>query len=267
MKRIGYWFIAYGIVLLSIAFLWNFLVIEKEQDIPTSVKAKEYNEVKFISGGITGTAVEADALVSGQANYPTEAPIGNMDQKEAEKKVTVKKTTVKKTTKKSAKKSKKSTKKKRTTQKNKKSNSKTKKSSKKIERMSPGNIKDSELNILERIVQAEAGGEDEKGRILVANVILNRVATKKRFPNTIKGVVFAYEDGYYQFSPVMDGRFYSAKVSKSTKRAVKKALSGVDYSYGALYFMNRRSASSKNVRWFDTHLKYILKHGRHEFFR
>lgn len=55
--------------------------------------------------------------------------------------------------------------------------------------------------ILCRIVEAEAGNEDEKGRMLIANVVMNRVESS-RFPNTVKGVVFQKGGGVYQFSPV-----------------------------------------------------------------
>ena len=76
-----------------------------------------------------------------------------------------------------------------------------------------------ERRILERIVEAEAGDQDLKGRILVANVIMNRVKSK-HFPNTIKAVVFAHR----QFSPIQNGRYYRVTVSQKTKKAVKKAL-------------------------------------------
>jgi len=56
-------------------------------------------------------------------------------------------------------------------------------------------------------------------------------------------------------------------VTAETVSAVDRALSGEDYSDGALYFMNRKSSSGKNVRWFDNHLEYLFKHGNHEFFR
>ena len=95
--------------------------------------------------------------------------------------------------------------------------------------------------ILERIVEAEAGGEDHKGKVLVANVVLNRVKNKS-FPSTIKDVVFAHRGGTYQFSPIMDGRYYTVNVSDDTKSAVKDALAGVDHSVGALYFMERALA-------------------------
>ena len=125
---------------------------------------------------------------------------------------------------------------------------------------------DKEVEMLERIVQAEAGSEDMKGRILVANVVLNRVSNKN-FPDTVKQVIFQNSDGEYQFSPVADKRYWSVKVSKKTKEAVQRALQGEDYSDGALYFMARKRAKASNAKWFDDNLKWLFKHGGHEFYR
>ena len=47
---------------------------------------------------------------------------------------------------------------------------------------------DSDYDVLLRIVQAEAGNCDMEGRVMVANVILNRVENDS-FPNTITKVV------------------------------------------------------------------------------
>jgi N-acetylmuramoyl-L-alanine amidase len=116
--------------------------------------------------------------------------------------------------------------------------------------------------ILERIVEAEAGDQDIKGRILVANVVLNRVSSSE-FPNTVKGVVFSPR----QFSPIADGSYDSVKVSKLTKKAVRLALQGEDYSEGALYFMCRSASSPSNAAWFDRDLKRLFSYGCHEFFR
>lgn len=116
--------------------------------------------------------------------------------------------------------------------------------------------------ILERIVEAEAGGESFKGKILVANVILNRVKSKK-FPNSIEGVVFSHK----QFSPISDGRYYTVHVSNDTKKAVEAALNGKDPSKGALYFMERSAASAGNVSWFDRALTRLFRCGCHEFFK
>ena len=120
----------------------------------------------------------------------------------------------------------------------------------------------SEYNVLLRIVQAESGGCDEMGKLLVANVILNRMESEE-FPDTVTEVVYQKN----QFSPVIDGSINTCKVSMETREAVNRALKGEDYSEGALYFMNRSCSASKNVRWFDANLDYLFKHGDHEFFK
>ncbi len=122
-----------------------------------------------------------------------------------------------------------------------------------------------EYEDLLRIVEAEAGGEDRKGKILVANVILNRVR-HEAFPDTVSEVIFQSENGVAQFSPISDGRFYTVVVSEDTKRAVNAALMGEDNSQGALYFVARSAAGEKSMRWFDQNLTRLFAHGGHEFF-
>ena len=119
-----------------------------------------------------------------------------------------------------------------------------------------------ERAILERIVEAEAGDQHLKGRIMVANVIMNRVKSN-HFPDTVKGVVFAHR----QFSPIQNGSYYRVSVSEKTKQAVKKALKGTDYSKGALYFMCRSASTPSNVAWFDRALTKVKEYGCHEFFK
>lgn len=123
-----------------------------------------------------------------------------------------------------------------------------------------------EKNILLRIVEAEATGEDIEGKMLVANVVLNRVKSGK-FPDTVEQVVFQNNGRVYQFSPIRDGRYYDVHISKETKQAVEKVLNGHDKSQGALYFMSRGKADSSNVRWFDNKLTRLFQHGTHEFYK
>lgn len=123
-----------------------------------------------------------------------------------------------------------------------------------------------EIEVLERIVEAEAGGEDADGKLLVANVVLNRVADDA-FPDTIRDVVFQRENGVTQFSPVANGRYDKVIISDETIQAVERALQGEDLSDGALYFAARKYADSSNMRWFDENLTFLFRHGGHEFFR
>ena len=120
---------------------------------------------------------------------------------------------------------------------------------------------DEDYQVFLRIVQAEAGICDKRGKILVADVIINRVLSKE-FPNSVKAVV--YEPS--QFQPVSNGAINSVKVTAETIECVDRALDGEDYSNGALYFMNRRGSGSA-AAWFDRHLTYLFAHDGHEFFR
>lgn len=126
-------------------------------------------------------------------------------------------------------------------------------------------VTQSDYEDLLRIVEAEAGGEDKTGKILVANVVLNRVEDAQ-FPDTVSEVIFQCENGTTQFSPVSDGRFFTVKVSEETIEAVEEALDGEDPSGGALYFVARKYVSEGKMRWFDQNLTRLFSYGGHEFF-
>ena len=129
----------------------------------------------------------------------------------------------------------------------------------------PKIMSDADYDNLLHIVEAEAGTEDIKGRVLIANVIMNRLSHEE-FPDTITGVILDQRNGIPQFSPVYDGKFYEVTVTDETREAVKQALEGTDYSEGALFFVQRSAADKKNVSWFDKDLKKLFKYGVHEFY-
>ena len=123
-------------------------------------------------------------------------------------------------------------------------------------------LKIKEYNVLLRIVEAEAGGEDITGKMLVANVIMNRVQNG-RFPDTVTEVVYQKNaNGKAQFSPTVNGRIDSVNVSQETVDAVERVLNGEDSSNGALYF---RSVHS-NGTWHDNALRRVVEHGNHIFY-
>lgn len=127
-------------------------------------------------------------------------------------------------------------------------------------------LSEKDLEVLLRIVEAEAGNEDEDGKLLVANVVLNRV-NAEQFPDSVEKVVFQKEKGICQFSPVSNGSYYRVEVSEDTINAVERALKGEDISDGALYFAARKYADSRKMKWFDLNLTYLFQHGGHEFFK
>ena len=122
-------------------------------------------------------------------------------------------------------------------------------------------LEDQEYQVLLKIVEAEAGCEDTEGRMLVANVVMNRVRNGN-FPNTVTEVVYQRQDGTAQFSPVSDGRIGTVNVSQGTIDAVARVMNGEDISQGALFFRSVRSRSG----WFDQKLSRVLEHGNHIFY-
>ena len=124
-------------------------------------------------------------------------------------------------------------------------------------------VTDDDYQMLLRLVEAEARGEDLKGKMLVVSVVLNRLEVGFSGADTVGDVIFAKG----QFSPVGNGRIFKMKVSEETVEAVERVLNGEDYSKGALYFMARDKASARGIRWFDSQLKYLFTHGGHEFYK
>ncbi|MDO4261970.1 MAG: cell wall hydrolase [Eubacteriales bacterium] len=122
-------------------------------------------------------------------------------------------------------------------------------------------MEEQEYQVLLKIVEAEAGGEDTTGKMMVAGVVMNRVRDGY-FPNTVTEVVYQTHDGTAQFSPVKDGRIDQVSVSQDTVDAVARVMNGEDVSSGALFF---RSVHSKNG-WFDRALERVTEHGNHIFY-
>jgi len=113
--------------------------------------------------------------------------------------------------------------------------------------------------VLEKIVQAEAGSEDEKGMILVVNVIMNRVESPN-FPDSIYDVIFQPN----QFEPTRNGAYDRAAPSEKVKAAVDKALNGINHSQGALYFRTIKGATDDC--WHERTLTKLFDHGCHRFY-
>lgn len=97
----------------------------------------------------------------------------------------------------------------------------------------------SDLNLLARLVYAEARGEPYTGQVAVASVVLNRVKSSS-FPNSVAGVI--YQSG--AFSVVNDGQI-NLTPNSTAKKAAQDAINGWDPSYGAIYYFNPNTATSK----------------------
>ena len=127
-------------------------------------------------------------------------------------------------------------------------------------------VSEADYTALLKIVEAEASGEDVTGRMLVANVVLNRVKSGS-FPDTIEGVVYQTKGGRAQFSPVATGKIERVRVSETTIQAVERALCGEDPSQGALYFVAPAYANPESLKWFRSSLTMLFVYHGHEFYR
>lgn len=94
------------------------------------------------------------------------------------------------------------------------------------------------IDLLARIISAEARGEPYKGQVAVGAVILNRIEHPS-FPDTLSGVI--YQNG--AFTAVVDGQF-NQPVSASAYDAARDALNGWDPTGGAIYYYNPRKTSN-----------------------
>lgn len=112
-----------------------------------------------------------------------------------------------------------------------------------------------EYEMLCRIVTTEANSEDVEGQMLIANVVMNRVASDI-FPDTVEEVILSPG----QFDPVETGAFYNTAPTDESREAVIRALSGEDRSEGALYF--QKSAAT---RWGD--YDFLFRYGSHSFYK
>ena len=119
-----------------------------------------------------------------------------------------------------------------------------------------------DIDLLARLVRAEAEGEPYKGKVAVAAVVLNRVDSNL-FPNTIPGVIYeTYANGrYYAFSPVKNGEIYKPADS-SSYYATYDALNGTDPTYGSLFFYNPVTSTST---WIQQSKQVTTQIGGHVF--
>jgi len=99
-----------------------------------------------------------------------------------------------------------------------------------------------DLELLARIINAEARGESFEGKVAVGAVVLNRVQ-HPGFPKSIREVV--YQPG--QFTAVTDKQI-NLLPDDSAYRAAEAALEGQDPSKGAIYYYNPKLATDPWIK-------------------
>lgn len=98
-----------------------------------------------------------------------------------------------------------------------------------------------DVDLLARLITAEAQGESYDAKVAVGAVVLNRVKSDL-FANTIKGVIYEKIDGYYQFTPVLNG-WINKPANADSIKAAKEALGGNDPTNGALFYFDNSTTN------------------------
>ena len=115
-----------------------------------------------------------------------------------------------------------------------------------------------DLDLLARLVHAEAKGEPYQGKIAVAATVLNRVKDPG-YPDTIPEVIYEYNQGF-QYCPVRNGEI-NCPANEQAIKAVEEALEGNDPTGGALSFFNPSQSFNEWIR----NRPYLTKIGNHVF--
>ena len=147
-----------------------------------------------------------------------------------------------------------------------------KKEEKKVDKTPKSVIKytDEEFKILVCVTFLEAGNQSYKGKLATANAVINRVLNKK-FPNTIKGVIYQKYAGRYQFALCAPGgkldqamknygknKGWRADYEKACIKVCKDALAGKTstdrkYHFFRLYYKGIENWKSDGVKIDDTY--------------
>lgn len=117
-----------------------------------------------------------------------------------------------------------------------------------------------ELDVMSRIISAESCDEPYAGKLMVGNVIMNRVRSAE-FPSTVREVVYDRRNGI-QFTPVANGTINNTPCDECIQ-AAKAVLSGRARTLSALYFVNTDAAPNS---WAERNRPFLAKIGSHSFF-
>lgn len=91
-----------------------------------------------------------------------------------------------------------------------------------------------ELDLLARLIMAEAQSQPYQAKVAIGAVVMNRVESGL-FAGSIKDVIYQNINGYHQFTPVANGWINNPADTDSIK-AAKEALNGADPTNGALWY-------------------------------
>ena len=127
--------------------------------------------------------------------------------------------------------------------------------------LAPARYAEETRDLLARLIRAESEGECMAGQVAVGNTVLNRVASPA-FADTVEDVIREKINGYYQFTPVENGRIARA-AGERARTAAEMALAGYRTVSDALYFFDPQYSSGA---WITQNCRFIAAIGCHRFY-
>ncbi|WP_312653710.1 cell wall hydrolase [Aminipila sp.] len=101
---------------------------------------------------------------------------------------------------------------------------------------------ESDLDLLARLITAEAQGEPYEAKVAVGAVVINRVNSGV-WAHTIKGVIYQNINGYYQFTPVVNG-WIDKPAQPECIQAAEAAMNGADPTGGAQFYYDDKTTNA-----------------------
>jgi len=98
-----------------------------------------------------------------------------------------------------------------------------------------------DLDLMARLITAEAQGEPYAAQVAVGSVVINRVKSPD-FANSIKSVINEKSNGYFQFTPVENG-WINNPATEQAKKAALESLNSADQTKGALFYFDESTTS------------------------
>lgn len=99
-----------------------------------------------------------------------------------------------------------------------------------------------DIDLLARLIRAEAEGESYNAKVAVGAVVMNRLKSPL-WPNTVYSVIYQNINGFHQFTPVANGAINRTADADSIK-AAKAAMSGVDPTNGAMFYYDTSTTNA-----------------------
>lgn len=112
--------------------------------------------------------------------------------------------------------------------------------------------------IMKKLAMAEAESESTTVKALVILCFLNRMWSPD-FPNTMEEVLL--QEG--QFTPISDGRYFTAVPDEDCEAAMRLVKSGWDQSQGCMWYESCDGGSE----WHDENLELVYSLGNMRFYK